>query len=75
MSTTGSAQEGKGDEVGMTINEWREDFESFINELNVPKDDYNGIMEYIYDGYVMLKERQKLIDEITRRRINNGEFD
>ena len=59
----------------MTVKEWREDFESFINELYMPKDDYNGIMEYIYDGYVMLKERQKLIDEITRRRINNGEFD
>ncbi len=42
----------------MTINEWREDFKSYINELDIPKDDYNGIMEYIDDGYALLKEQE-----------------
>ena len=42
----------------MTINEWREDFKSYINELDIPKDDYKGIMEYIDDAYFMLKEQE-----------------
>ena len=42
----------------MTINEWREDFKSYINELDMPKDDYNGIMEYIDDGYALMKEQE-----------------
>ena len=44
----------------MTIKEWREDFKSFINELDIPKDDYNGIMEYIDDGYALLKEQEPM---------------
>ena len=31
----------------MTHEEWKNDFKGFINELSMPKDDYNGIMEYI----------------------------
>ncbi len=31
----------------MTISEWKEDFKSFINELNIPRDDYKGIIAYI----------------------------
>lgn len=41
----------------MTIKEWREDFKSYINELDIPKDDYNGIIEYIDDGYALMKEQ------------------
>ena len=29
------------------LEEWKNDFKGFINELSMPKDDYNGIMEYI----------------------------
>ena len=29
----------------------------------------------IRDAIALLKEQQKLIDDITQRRINNGEFD
>lgn len=29
------------------IDEWKNDFKGYINALNMPKDDYNGIMEYI----------------------------
>lgn len=48
----------------MTIKEWKEDFESFVNELDMPKDDYNGIMEYIYDGYALLKEQEPIEPKI-----------
>lgn len=33
------------------------------------------IAEWSDDAIVLLKERQKLIDEITQRRANNGAFD
>lgn len=29
------------------IEKWKNDFKGFISELSMPKDDYNGIMEYI----------------------------
>lgn len=29
------------------LEKWKNDFKGFINELSMPKDDYNGIMEYI----------------------------
>ena len=41
----------------MTIEEWAKDFKSYINELNIPRDDYNGIMEYIDDAITLLKEQ------------------
>ena len=59
----------------MTIEEWANDFKSFVNELKMPRDDYKGIMEYIDDAVSLLKEQQKLIDEITQRRMDNGAFD
>lgn len=55
-----------GGEVGMTIKEWREDFKSFINELDIPKDDYNGIMEYIDDGYALLKEQEEEFENLKQ---------
>ena len=29
------------------IDEWKNDFKRYVNALNIPRDDYNGIMEYI----------------------------
>ena len=29
------------------IEEWKNDFKGYVNALNIPRDDYNGIMEYI----------------------------
>ena len=29
------------------IDEWKNDFKGYINALNMPKDDYDGIMKYI----------------------------
>ena len=31
----------------VTIEEWKNDFKGYVNALNIPRDDYNGIMEYI----------------------------
>lgn len=40
---------------GRTVSEWKEDFKSFINELQLLRDDYNGIMLYIDEGAELLK--------------------
>ena len=29
------------------IDEWRNDFKGYVNALNIPRDDYKGIMAYI----------------------------
>lgn len=29
------------------LEKWKNDFKRFISELSIPKDDYDGIMEYI----------------------------
>ena len=36
-------------EPEQSIAEWQKDFREYINMLNIPRDDYNGIMEYIND--------------------------
>ena len=48
----------------MTSIKWIEDFKSYINELDIPKDDYNGIMEYIDDGYALLTEQEDQIEQL-----------
>ena len=45
-------------ENGMAIEEWEKDFKEFISELQMPRDDYNGIMEYIDEGVALLKEQE-----------------
>jgi hypothetical protein len=47
----------------MTIEEWAKDFKSFVNELEMPRDDYKGIMEYIDDAIAILK--QEAIESIN----------
>jgi hypothetical protein len=39
----------------MTIDEWKEDFISYINALTLTKDDYGGIIDYINDGAELMK--------------------
>ena len=41
----------------MTIEEWAKDFKSYVNALDMPIDDYKGIMEYIDDALSLLKEQ------------------
>ena len=36
-------------EPEQSIAEWQKDFKEYINMLNIPRDDYKGIMEYIND--------------------------
>ena len=50
--------------MGMTSIEWIEDFKSYINELDILKDDYNGIMEYIDDGYALLTAQEDQIEQL-----------
>ena len=45
----------------MTIEKWEKDFKSFINELQILRDDYKNIMEYINEGVVLLKKQEQEI--------------
>ncbi len=42
----------------MTIEEWAKDFKSYVNELQMPRDDYKGVMSYIDDALLLLKEQE-----------------
>ena len=50
----------------MTIEEWAKDFKSFVNELQMPRDDYKGIMEYIDDAIALLKEQEEREQRICK---------
>ena len=50
----------------MTVNEWAKDFRSFVNELQMPRDDYKGIMEYIDEGCALLKEQEAVTIKKTK---------
>ena len=53
-------------EVGMTIEEWAKDFKSYVNEAQLFRDDYEGIMEFIDDGFALLKEQQEEIENLKQ---------
>lgn len=42
----------------MTAEEWAEDFKSYLNELQIPRDDYYGIMEYVNEGLSLMKNQE-----------------
>ena len=48
----------------MTIEEWAKDFKSYVNALDMQRDDYNGIIEYIDDALALLKEQSEA-DEVA----------
>ena len=51
----------------MTVNEWKEDFKSYVEELQMPRDDYKGIMAYIDECPVKdtnPESRQMSLDEV-----------
>lgn len=56
---TNEEKQRKGNIAKMTIKEWAEDFRSFINELQMPRDDYSGIIEYIDDAITLMKEQEE----------------
>lgn len=41
------------------IDEWKNDFRDYVNALDLPRDDYNGIMEYIDELPFAQPERKK----------------
>lgn len=41
------------------LSEWKADFKRYINDLNIPKDDYDGILEYIDEVPPVQPERKK----------------
>jgi len=49
----------------MTIEEWVKDFKSYVNALDMPRDDYNGIIEYIDDAIDLLKEQEEVVKQWT----------
>ena len=68
------------------IDEWRNDFKGYVNALDIPRDDYNGIMAYIDElppaqpevakGTNVLNSdtisRQAAIDEIRKDKIDSN---
>ena len=44
-------------------------------ETVLSRDPLDAPWDLIDDTLTLLKEQQKLIDDITQRRMNNGEFD
>jgi len=42
----------------MTIEEWAKEFKSYLVELQLFRDDYKGIIEYIDEGLSMLKKHE-----------------
>ena len=42
----------------MSSEEWAKDFKSYVNLLNMQRDDYNGVMEYIDDALALLKKQE-----------------
>lgn len=40
------------------VEEWARDFMAYVDELDIARDAYRGIMEYIEDALAMLKEQE-----------------
>ena len=45
----------------MTIQEWANYFKSYVNELNLQRDDYKDVMGYIDDAIALLKEQPQIV--------------
>ena len=48
------------------IKEWKNDFKGYVNALDIPRDDYNGIMEYIDELPSVQPDYDKIIAEIKQ---------
>ena len=40
------------------VEEWARDFKAYVDELDIARDDYRGIMEYIDDALALLREQE-----------------
>ena len=45
------------------VEEWARDFKAYVDELDIARDDYRGIMEYIDEWAELLKEQEAYIKE------------
>lgn len=41
------------------VEEWASDFKTYVDELDIARDDYRGIMEYIDDALALLLEQNE----------------
>ncbi len=39
------------------VEEWASDFKAYVDELDITRDVYRGIIEYIDDAFAMLQEQ------------------
>ena len=48
------------------ISEWKKDFKEYINLLSMPRDDYNGIMEYIDELHIThsVEQTNSILEDI-----------
>ena len=58
----------------LIIRTWNEVGKAYAYD-EMDKKEKAKTVEWIDDALELLKEQQKLIDEITQRRVNNGAFD
>ena len=40
------------------VEEWARSFKAYVDELDIARDDYRGIMEYIDDALALLREQE-----------------
>ena len=64
------------------IDEWGDDFKGYVNALNIPRDDYNGIMAYIDELLSAQPEpcedavsRKAAVEEIRRHGVGSFDFE
>lgn len=49
------------------MSEWKEEFKAYVESLNLPRDDYRGIIEYIEDAPTV-EINEDMIIEYCRKR-------
>ncbi len=47
----------------MSTEEWAKDLKEYINTLPLQHDDYKGLIEYINDALILLKEKDGIIEQ------------
>lgn len=48
------------------MTKWKDDFKAFVNELQLPRDDYRGILEYVNEGYSIFQSSRQTFRPISR---------
>ena len=56
------------------VEEWARDFMAYIDELDITRDDYRGIMEYIDDALTLIREQAPEETRFVRRYSRPGVF-